>query len=174
MLGFLESLHLGVGAVSSLPQVSTPVSTQVSTQFQCDKILKPCGAGHQEGMSWLEGWVKSTVRQRHLDLGIQHRLAQRQHGSHLNWHFPLSLLFHPRRFLWISPLDPDLVSLPGRCQCYHLADTWVELLCTGCLRAQKDVPCGVTLASDLDKLPVVTGLHFLASKCQPDFSAGAR
>lgn len=57
MLGFLESLHLGVGAVSSLPQVSTPVSTQVSTQFQCDKILKPCGAGHQEGMSLLEGWV---------------------------------------------------------------------------------------------------------------------
>lgn len=49
------------------------------------------------------------------------------------------------------------------------ASVQVELLCTGCLWAQKDVLCGVTLASDLDKLPVVTGLHFLGQQMPARF-----
>jgi hypothetical protein len=43
----------------------------------------------------------------------------------------------------------------------------MELLHTGSERAQRDAPCGVTLASDLGKFPVVFIL--LANKCQPDF-----
>lgn len=60
--------------------------------------------------------------------------------------------------------------------CRHLLEACVqaELLLMGSLWAQRDTPCGVTLASDLSKFPLVTGLHFPGQiDASQIFSAGA-